>query len=795
MHPNDSASNVAGEDGDARPESVDGSQASGDDEVPMLGLVQANAVAWETIRTGTQNISVAWTGFRRSTMKKPGKSGRFDAQCTCCERTMEGRTDVLQKHVSHYCSSITEEARTKYLTDVEKERREAADAGKQHKRKLGLASAGSSVSTPPAKRVGILDYMAPSLTPKAVAQVEEQLVRAFVTGNIPQRFASNPYFQSALRALNPSYTKPMSRDVFKRVLASLAVKTRITLEDFCKSGLDLTLQLDGWTDVSKRSLYAIVLASAKSHRLVDLLDMSADRHTSDNIRERVKEAAKDIQLNLGSNVIACVTDSPNVMKKFRRDLSEEFPNIIPIACVLHNLNLVAKDIASDPFAQEVIKGDLTLVNFVNASAKYHDASQVWAKEHDVNHSLQTHVATRWYSLGKVIRGVDSYAPWLATLPTLTGFPDLSVAVKDVLDNPLHFGQNKLLLLIFLPVINAIGHLEHSDADLSDVYIEYATIFQAWNKLVLTDIAARNCLAHAKASLNKRLRDLDHPVFNVALFLSPLHRRFAVSGVPKRLGNTKYGAMQMDILLMLKNWNYSQDFAEAVLAQLKAYFDGTAGVFSSLDQVRLPARSFWEQFAVGNEGIAQLREFALKVLSIKPHAAATESEFSSLGLIKTKSRNRMAVSTLKETGMIKSFLRAERVEAEAPKPKDWRSEIESASLGEVWEGVISVDAVDGAVSPVAMSAADIALANLWPQEEEEEVLEMDFGQVGSGQIKTLRPHIFNDLDDGEGLPQVWDLATFTTFSDPVPKPQVAPTNRAADGADWDVNAVLARAQRM
>lgn len=89
--------------------------------------------------------------------------------------------------------------------------------------------------------------------------------------------------------------------------------------------------------------YAVMIINRNHQFYLDYLDLDGLRQTSDNIREAFK-------VTLGGrmdSVKAVVTDSRNAMIKFRRDLSTEFPHIVPLSCVSHTINLVCKVIFTE----------------------------------------------------------------------------------------------------------------------------------------------------------------------------------------------------------------------------------------------------------------------------------------------------------------------------------------------------------------------------------------------------------------------------------------------------------------
>jgi len=87
----------------------------------------------------------------------------------------------------------------------------------------------------------------------------------------------------------------------------------------------LTLLLDGWEDLLKRSLYGSVAVEVKQLPVVLALeDMTGSRGTADNLLIASKKAMKTMEIDDGRRVIAVTTDNPTVMQAFRRKFQESY---------------------------------------------------------------------------------------------------------------------------------------------------------------------------------------------------------------------------------------------------------------------------------------------------------------------------------------------------------------------------------------------------------------------------------------------------------------------------------------
>ncbi len=163
----------------------------------------------------------------------------------------------------------------------------------------------------------------------------EDMVKTVVWGNIPFRaIFKNDYFHQLLNRFNNNFK--FGADAPVKMLNNLG----ITLRQEDKAALlgDYpTLSIDGWTDVSRTSIHAVMLQTRTQSTLMKLLEMPLKRHTAGNLFENVMLHVKDFLDRI-------CTDSPSVMVSFRKMISEKYPHIISVPCSAHVVNLVAQDI-------------------------------------------------------------------------------------------------------------------------------------------------------------------------------------------------------------------------------------------------------------------------------------------------------------------------------------------------------------------------------------------------------------------------------------------------------------------
>ena len=107
---------------------------------------------------------------------------------------------------------------------------------------------------------------------------------------------------------------------------------------------DFTLELDGWTDTSKRSLVAFLLMRCdKPSLLIDLIEMLGARHTADIFVDETIAVLKRNGIDCALMGSIC-TDSPTTIVVYRQKIEIKFPQVLTFGCFLHKLGLLIDDI-------------------------------------------------------------------------------------------------------------------------------------------------------------------------------------------------------------------------------------------------------------------------------------------------------------------------------------------------------------------------------------------------------------------------------------------------------------------
>lgn len=171
----------------------------------------------------------------------------------------------------------------------------------------------------------------------------------------------------------------------------------------------ITLNVDGWDDAQRRSVYGTVAARhAATPRVLGLTNMTGIRGSADAIANVVELDAKRYSLDWKNQVIACVTDNPNVMKSVRRKLEVAHPHIITLPCFLHQLNTLIGKVVSYKPAKAASSKTTKVVTFFLSSHFWGSVLKDEAYGQGIRRGLKTNTESRWYALIKQCLSVDEH---------------------------------------------------------------------------------------------------------------------------------------------------------------------------------------------------------------------------------------------------------------------------------------------------------------------------------------------------------------------------------------------------
>ena len=261
----------------------------------------------------TEKHGARWIGFKMSNMQND-ESRRQQAKCTHCHTIFpHGKPHILFLHIKDACRDISAEQRSLYLCNALPEAEGNENETESNNQNNGCII---SVSIPQKKaNPSVSPYFCPMSNEKTQL-LHELLLKSLISSNLPLSYLENPYFQEyQLELAQTVYKIPRRVQTAENTLPMVHARHELALLETIKNQNQLTLSLDGWTDNSGNSIYALMaLKGSKKKYFVDVRDLHAKRHTADNIFVAIKSSLKSKQIDF-NKISALVTDSPLVMIK------------------------------------------------------------------------------------------------------------------------------------------------------------------------------------------------------------------------------------------------------------------------------------------------------------------------------------------------------------------------------------------------------------------------------------------------------------------------------------------------
>ena len=177
-------------------------------------------------------------------------------------------------------------------------------------------------------------------------EIDRYLLRALIMNGIAFNAVSSSFFIDFIRKLNPSYSPPDRMKLTRQCLMNELLYVEKQNESILAEASWLTLNLDGWSDQNKRSLYEYnMITESRRAVVLALVDLSSRSHTAEFLLGRLQTILQraSTTLNITSKIVAIVTDNPNVMQKLRSMFIAQpsHRHILSFRCFAHAINLIA----------------------------------------------------------------------------------------------------------------------------------------------------------------------------------------------------------------------------------------------------------------------------------------------------------------------------------------------------------------------------------------------------------------------------------------------------------------------
>jgi len=455
---------------------------------------------------------------------------------------------------------------------------------------------------------------------------------------------NNPFLKDFFAKIRPGWKMPTAYTLSTSLLDSTERKVDALISEAMKNATNLTLQLDGWSDVNRVSLINVAMYAGKPIFLKSV-EPGLQRHDAEYISSTIIDIVNSQTDDNKRKVRSVVTDQPSVMKAAWKIVNEKIPSINCYGCGAHVINLLACDFRKIPSITDIIEKNRKIANFYKSHSMAKEVLSEVTKEKykkDIHTILgcQTRWSTEYFMLRRNIRIrsalVSTVVDQRLSKELRASGPNIGVKIT-VLDDNFWLSTMRIACLM-KPLSTAIQHCEGDNVSVSVMPRIWRHISSQINRELLGEIGFDNDDVETIIQAVDFRRTMN--TYPVTLAAHALDARF-------------HGNSELD--LSEEEWQIASNFiinlAEQenlqrinVLNDLAEYRSKTGLVFGDLliweaintsTCSRHPDR-WWQSF-VSNR---QLSLIARILLSMPATAAMVERCNKAYSVQKTKSRNRL-----------------------------------------------------------------------------------------------------------------------------------------------------------
>ncbi|KAF6759090.1 ribonuclease H-like domain-containing protein [Ephemerocybe angulata] len=439
-----------------------------------------------------------------------------------------------------------------------------------------------------------------------------------------------------------------------------AARVKLEEEARLKSSNRLTLLIDGWEDILRRSLYGFVAAEVgKFPVMLSLENMTGARATGKGVADAARKSLESMGITeeiAKNHLIAVTTDNPTVMISTRRDLQNTFWWILTFPCFLHLMNTCIGEICTYPEMKTVVTKAVRVVTFFNSSHYWGGQLKEEAAKRGITRGLKGKTDTRFYSLSLMALSILANKAPLTIICVrddarrkINGLSPVNPDVLAIVHDQDFWRRLDQLARVIKPLVDAIGNVEARDANLADCMLELIRCARSMLRVGVEEGDDFLFSNHARVVYNRRFYQMDTEKHYLALFLHPLCRKLAISDAAR---GHSFEDMKKAALGIAKQWRWSSAEAKLLIEDLRAYQANRAPFAGGARD----ALSWWEQLPIDAKA-HPLKKMAIILHSVVPHTAELERLFSQLSGTQSPKRCNFTVEMFETLGKLRGHYSA------------------------------------------------------------------------------------------------------------------------------------------
>lgn len=454
------------------------------------------------------------------------------------------------------------------------------------------------------------------------AALTSKLVKAIVVSGSPLSMVEHPLWIDFFKELAPSFKLPTRKAVSTTQLDKLYNDMKKEVIEDLNSVAYLHLQLDGWSNRRNEGIINFLISKPEPY-FVESLNTEDNRHTGEYISEEIVKVMKTygemkFTVLIGDN-------AKNIQKAFRI-VKVTYPQVIPLNCAAHSLNLLCYDSMKPEVITKFIDLAKDVIKTIKKCQILNSTLCKIVKEKKAGETLKLPSKTRW---GSHLSALKSLKNTKAALQSLTVHENVQMQfeTKTTLLDEDFWNMLEQCITILEPISEPIFKLEANDCKISDVLMVFKNL-RSQLDFVLPNISmiSDEDKARILAAVEKRTVETVKSVHYAAYLLDPKTQGIELSQDQEveAMEFITDMAQTLDIDVMLDLANY----------KAREGFWGKRFVWIGIEEINPVV--WWK----GVCGSTKLSKIAVRILTAPSTSAAVERSFSTHGNIHSNKRNRL-----------------------------------------------------------------------------------------------------------------------------------------------------------
>lgn len=405
--------------------------------------------------------------------------------------------------------------------------------------------------------------------------------------------------------------------------------------------LGYTVISDGWTDVQGRPLLNIVAVNAAGSVFMTAVDTSGETKNSAYIAKQISTVVEQLG---PENVVQVVTDNAPACKSAGDAIMVRYPHITWSGCAAHTCDLALEDIFKLEYFKQIYTSIKEMVQFINnhqhtQAAWRNISNRALLKPGETRFASEFIMLERAYDRKAQLQQLVVSEGWHAAIATMrVGDQAHASRHRQLILDDQHWDKVAQVIQLAEPIVKM---LRVADGDAPSASKVHALAFQVQESLAKHTTLPAGIPGELARIWDERWTMMDSALHGAGYCLDP--QFMGDMGVG---GSNAQDRCFQGLLTMIRRLVPEQD-RPAVRGQYANYKarSGSFGLPEALeDAPNMPAHLWWDMY--GNSA-AELKRFAMKILSQVSSSSACERNWSTYDFIHSRRRNRLLPTTAKD----------------------------------------------------------------------------------------------------------------------------------------------------